>query len=152
MYIAIHQGPLSSGKRGGHAGGPALIELAETHGVTAVLAGHDHTYERIERAGVTYLVSGGGGAPLYERARPVEGSRAFASTYNWVRLEQTPDEVKAWAYSLEGALLDHAQLGGGALQPQRPKAALWLAALLFLSGLSFATLKMLRRGASVYKG
>jgi len=37
-----------------------------------VLAGHVHNYERYERNGVTYLVSGGGGATPYMVARSAD--------------------------------------------------------------------------------
>ena len=35
------------------------------HGVTMVLAGHSHAYERFEVDGIAYVVDGGGGALLY---------------------------------------------------------------------------------------
>jgi len=42
-----------------------LPKLAKQFGITAVFAGHDHAYERSVRDGVTYVVTGGGGAPSY---------------------------------------------------------------------------------------
>ena len=47
---------------------PTGCALFEAYGVRAVFAGHDHAYERMERRGVRYFVSGGGGAPVYRRA------------------------------------------------------------------------------------
>ena len=45
-------------------------------GATAVLAGHDHTYERIERDGIVYFVNGLGGRSLYGLSdTPVDGSQ-----------------------------------------------------------------------------
>jgi predicted phosphodiesterase len=44
-------------------------------GVDAVIAGHDHTYERIEHDGVLYFVNGLGGRSIYELGQPVEGSQ-----------------------------------------------------------------------------
>lgn len=43
-----------------------LVPLFEQHGVDVVLAGHSHTYERYLHHGISYVVTGGGGAPLYE--------------------------------------------------------------------------------------
>ena len=40
-----------------------LQPLFETHGVDIYWCGHDHHYERAEVNGVTYIVTGGGGAP-----------------------------------------------------------------------------------------
>jgi hypothetical protein len=43
-----------------------LVPIFELHGVDLVLAAHDHNYQRFaERNGVTYVVHGGGGAPIY---------------------------------------------------------------------------------------
>lgn len=107
--VAMHHGPLSSGHHGGHPEGDHLLEIAKKHGLTAYLAGHDHLYERIVQDGLTVVVAGGGGAPLYRRENHVHGSQAFSSTYNWVRLDVS-DRVELSAYSLEGVLLDRAEL------------------------------------------
>ncbi len=40
-----------------------LVPLFEQYGVQTVFSGHDHHYERGEVNGITYIVSGGGGAP-----------------------------------------------------------------------------------------
>lgn len=113
VFASFHQGPLSSGPHGPHPDGPGLVRLFERGGVTASLAGHDHVYERIVQNGITYLVSGGGGAPLYPRARFTNGSRAFASTYNWVLITIDGPRVDFEAFSLEGATLDR-----GTIAPQ----------------------------------
>src|SRR5262249_60241894 len=73
-FIVMHHPPYSVSIHGGR---PELREMwtpiFERYGVDAVFSGHDHVYERAERNGVRYFVSGGGGAPLYPRdprARP----------------------------------------------------------------------------------
>lgn len=43
----------------------ALHPLFRRHGVLLAFSGHDHMYYRTIRDGVTYVVTGGGGAPLY---------------------------------------------------------------------------------------
>ena len=45
-------------------GNQAFMDLMERRGVSYVFAGHIHGYGREERNGVTYVVTGGGGAPL----------------------------------------------------------------------------------------
>lgn len=61
-----------------------------------VSAGHIHNYERFEADGVTYLVSGGGGATPYEVDRT--GLDRFQGTdfpnYHYVRFELHGDRVK----------------------------------------------------------
>jgi acid phosphatase type 7 len=110
VFVAMHHGPISAGPHGGLPDGADLPELFAGRGVTAVISGHDHTYQRIERDGVTYLVSGGGGAPLYEKSRAVLGLRTFASTYHWVQVDLDRDRCELRVYALEGALLDRIEL------------------------------------------
>lgn len=49
-----------------------ITKLFETYGVLAVFSGHDHSYYRTMRNGVTYAISAGGGAELYELKRRAE--------------------------------------------------------------------------------
>jgi tartrate-resistant acid phosphatase type 5 len=63
----LHHPPFACG---GHLGSLRVLDrwvpLFERHGVQLVLSGHDHSYQRFaSRNGVTYLIHGGGGAPLY---------------------------------------------------------------------------------------
>ena len=52
-------------------GNEAFMALVAEHNVAAVLAGHIHSYDLAVRDGVTYLITGGAGAPLYpEETRP----------------------------------------------------------------------------------
>ncbi len=44
----------------------AFNDLFVEYGVDIVFSGHDHQYYRTERDGIQYVVTGGGGAPLYE--------------------------------------------------------------------------------------
>jgi hypothetical protein len=110
VFVAYHHGPLSSGPHGGHRHGRAISSLLEKYQVTASLGGHDHIYERLVQNGVTYIVAGGGGAPLYARRRIVEGSRVFADVYNWTEIILDGDRASLEAFSLEGATIDKVQL------------------------------------------
>jgi 3',5'-cyclic AMP phosphodiesterase CpdA len=100
--LTMHHGPLSSGHHGGHPQGDELLAVARARGVHAIFAGHDHLYERIVQDGLTVVITGGGGAPLYPRGHYVPGSAAFNSTYNWVLLAGH----ELTAYSLEGVEID----------------------------------------------
>jgi hypothetical protein len=116
--VALHHGPRSSGHHGAHPESERLLELAKKHGVHAFLAGHDHVYERVVQDGLTVLVSGGGGAPLYQRESWEPGSRAFSSTYNWVRLD-AGEKPTFTAYSLEGVVLDRDRIPPAISGPSR---------------------------------
>lgn len=144
--VALHHGPASSGKHGPHPDAGYLIAALQRLGVTASLAGHDHTYERIARGGVTYLVSGGGGAPLYKRRHLERGSRAFASTYNWSMLTLRDGGFDLVSRSLEGAVLDAARVAPGAGADVAPAPwAMWgAAAALWLVGLGYAVFRLVR--------
>jgi hypothetical protein len=65
--VYFHKPPYSSGNHGND--GPVrkhFVPLFIAHGVSLVLSGHDHSYERTRpQGGVTYIVSGGGGRGTY---------------------------------------------------------------------------------------
>jgi acid phosphatase type 7 len=49
------------------------VPILKKHKVDLVLSGHDHLYQRGERDGVRYIVTGGGGASLYGIRCGIEG-------------------------------------------------------------------------------
>lgn len=67
------------------------------HARIVVSAGHIHNYEREERAGVMYLVSGGGGAKPYEVDRTAADLYQAADfpNYHYVRIELTDGRLRA---------------------------------------------------------
>ncbi|MGA2777783.1 MAG: metallophosphoesterase [Steroidobacteraceae bacterium] len=67
------------------------------HARILVSAGHTHNYERQQRSGVTYLVSGGGGAKPYEIDRTAEDLYQATDfpNYHYVRLELTDGRLSA---------------------------------------------------------
>jgi tartrate-resistant acid phosphatase type 5 len=70
-FVVFHHAPFSSGPNGSTA---ALQWPYRSWGASAVVAGHDHTYERIVRDGLPYFVNGAGGYELYAFGPPVAGS------------------------------------------------------------------------------
>jgi tartrate-resistant acid phosphatase type 5 len=64
--VYMHHPPYSSGKYGSGKRGQWPYQR---WGATGVLAGHDHTYERIIRDGIPYFVNGLGGCEIYEFRR-----------------------------------------------------------------------------------
>lgn len=69
--VFIHEPFYSSGRHGSNLHQRrALGPLFEKGGVALVFSGHDHLYERTKSIkGVTYIVTGGGGAPLYNATK-----------------------------------------------------------------------------------
>ncbi|MBA7553250.1 3',5'-cyclic adenosine monophosphate phosphodiesterase CpdA [subsurface metagenome] len=71
---------------------PILIE----YGVDLVFSGHDHYYYRTIREGVTHIVTGGAGAPLYiptETDQAEEEDKYFAE-YHYCNITVTEDYIK----------------------------------------------------------
>lgn len=68
--VILHEPPFTSTV--GRADNPAvrgeLVPLFEQSGVDVVFCGHSHTYERYLHNGIYYIVTGGGGGPLYPLA------------------------------------------------------------------------------------
>ncbi len=67
------------------------------HARIVVSAGHIHNYERKERGGVMYLVSGGGGAKPYEIDRTADDLYQGADfpNYHYVRIELDDGHLRA---------------------------------------------------------
>lgn len=74
----------------------------QIHAEILVTAGHIHNYERTVVGGVTYLVSGGGGAHPYEVDRAPQDlyqDKDFPN-FHYVRLDFTKKEMKATMFRL----------------------------------------------------
>jgi acid phosphatase type 7 len=103
VFIVIHHPPLAdvqTEKLQDHNPRPNELSLAEyldgiargSHARFIVSAGHIHNYERLERAGTVYLVSGGGGARPYEVDRTSEDLYQGTDfpNFHYVRFELQP--------------------------------------------------------------
>jgi hypothetical protein len=106
VLIVMHHPPLAdvqSSKQTDHNPRPNELMLAEYLKTAAPLstarfvvsAGHIHNYERFAESGVTYLVSGGGGARPYEvdRTSLDQYQSADFPNYHYVRFELHNDRV-----------------------------------------------------------
>lgn len=64
-------------------------------GADAVLSGHDHTYERISRDGITYFVNGLGGMSRYTFIGAVDGSQVrYNRDYGAMLVEASEDTIR----------------------------------------------------------
>jgi len=112
-FIVVHHGPWSSGHHGDNvkmlmAGVP---EMLVRHHVDLVLAGHDHIYERGEREGLKYIVSGGGGAPLYPDITPKPSTRKAEATHHFVLVTVGEDHVRLTAKRPDGTTVESCGFG-----------------------------------------
>jgi predicted phosphodiesterase len=96
---------------GGHSGekwkARSMLErMFIEHGVDMVISGHDHDYERLERGGIVYVVSGGGGAPLRKEKTHSEFSRFFAAVNNYCALSVKGDVLTLDAFDIDDKQID----------------------------------------------
>jgi hypothetical protein len=110
VFVWFHQPPFSSGPHGYNQESPGidvrnyLVSIFQQYAVKAVLAGHDHLYERAlcteQGNPVRYVVTGGGGAPLsagHESYTYPPDSRATQE-----ELYDTTSESDAFHFSIIG--------------------------------------------------
>ncbi|MFN3199319.1 MAG: metallophosphoesterase family protein [Bradymonadia bacterium] len=113
-----HAGPYSSNPhRHGNPPLRPLLKKLKAAGMKALLAGHDHFYERgTTDDGLPYLVVGCGGAPLYPTVGPGkhDGYTAHASrsTYGYVRMHSAGPVLKGCAVDLDGTAFDCFSISG----------------------------------------
>jgi len=88
------------------------VPVFERHKVALVLNGHDHNYQRfVSGAGVTYVVTGGGGKGLYrlDACRGGEPRRvATAMRHHFTAVEVRARTLALTAVADDGAVLDRA--------------------------------------------
>jgi predicted MPP superfamily phosphohydrolase len=73
-------------------------ELFRNTGVKLVLSGHNHNYQRVEKDGITYVISGLGGQSKYKISNP--GNHMFADVYGFLNLSFNNK-------SIEGKFIDN---------------------------------------------
>lgn len=115
--LAVWHHPFdSSGPNGPNPQQRDLLELLYQRHVDVVVAAHDHIYERFAPMdashrsdpahGVRLFISGGGGAPPYQRARQAMRSELMISTHGMLRLK-LDTALYEWEYlGVNGNVLD----------------------------------------------
>jgi len=103
--VFMHHPPYSSGDHGSTS--EMQWPYAEW-GATAVIAGHDHIYQRIEKGGVLYIVNGLGGHPQrYDVHEPVDGSViSFNADHGALRVRATPERLELEFVTRDGKVVD----------------------------------------------
>jgi len=78
--VYMHHPPYSSGE---HGGAEVMRWPFAQWGADAVLAGHDHHYERLERDGIVYFVMGVSGSPKQYAIREIDPASKVRVTDVW---------------------------------------------------------------------
>jgi hypothetical protein len=120
-FVQSHYPIYSGGTTHGARGIPTIEKLCDTYHVAVYWSGHDHIYERSHQVyggqvvdtgddlsatkGTVYVVSGGGGAPLYGVA-PITTTHFQTSTNNYVDVLASPTTLTIKAYKVDGSAID----------------------------------------------
>jgi len=115
--LAVWHHPFdSSGPNGPNPTQRGMWELLYARSADLVVSAHDHLYERQAPQnpslqsdpvrGVRLFISGGGGAPPYQRARAARNSEMMISTHGMLRLKLEP-ALYEWEFiGANGSVLD----------------------------------------------
>jgi predicted phosphodiesterase len=109
-FVALHFGPVcgcSGIQHGSNDDARPVLDVAGRHRVAVIFSGHNHLYERGIKNGITYVVTGGGGAPLNSTGTTASTQATFAN-YHYVVVDLLGDEVHLTAKSAQGDVLDDA--------------------------------------------
>jgi hypothetical protein len=109
IFVSIHQGIESSGPHGPDKKLEKLgyIDLMKSCGVTMVIAGHDHFYERGVRDGLRYMVTGGGGAPVYTKEKKkTKNTQIRASERHFVLFQVDEENVSFEVFRSDGSTIE----------------------------------------------
>ncbi len=110
-FVFFHVPPYSSGWHGSFDADIANIRatlppLFEQYGVNVVFNGHDHDYERSVVNGVTYIVTGGGGAPLRPQVSTNSWTQYFTSTLHFVKISINGNSLSGVSIKPDGSQFD----------------------------------------------
>lgn len=108
--VYFHHPPYSSGT----VHGPTYVMRwpFEAWGATAVLAGHEHIYERILTGGIVYFTNGLGGRSLYPVGSPTAGSAAlYNADYGAMLVTASSDSIIFEFRTRTDSLIDRYAIG-----------------------------------------
>ena len=103
--VYFHHPPYSSGAV--HGSQTYMQWPFQAWGASAVLTGHDHTYERVIIDNFPYFVVGLGGRSIYEFGAPIPGSEVrYNEDFGAMRVDADASAMTFSFYSRVGALVD----------------------------------------------
>ena len=104
QLVLLHHAPYSSGT---HGSSVALRWPYAAWGADAVLAGHDHTYERLQIGALPYFVNGLGGMSRYSFNNPIAGSQVrYNADYGAMLVVASETDLTYQFVSRTGSVID----------------------------------------------
>lgn len=105
--VTVHQPLYTAGMHEpSYAGRRAWESLFKKYGVSLVLSGHNHDYERIRTGGITYITSGGGGAGLYPCVRSQPGLAMCKPVNQFLEVDSSPSGIAVRSVGTSGQTID----------------------------------------------
>jgi hypothetical protein len=115
QVVLFHHAAYSSGE---HGSTTAMQWPFGAWGADAVVAGHDHTYERIDVGGIPYFVNGLGGKSLYTFGTPVTGSQLrYNGNFGAMRIFADSEQMRFEFINIAGAVIDTFTTNGEVVVP-----------------------------------
>lgn len=130
-FVMFHEGPFSPGPHGPTPEAQEYLHpLFVKYKPRAIFCGHDHLYYRTVRDGITYIVTGGGGAPPYRpenqqitlpgdvyvhdtdsAGKPLPEAQYDALIYHAIQCQVNGPRVTMTVLRPNGTVIDHFTLG-----------------------------------------
>jgi acid phosphatase len=105
--VAMHQPMYTAGLHSPSYDARRLWEpVFKKYGVSLVLQGHNHDYERITTKGITYITTGGGGAGLYPCVRSQPGLVMCTPVNEFLEVDSSPAGIAVRAVGTKGNTID----------------------------------------------
>jgi hypothetical protein len=83
-----------------------LIPVFQQNNVRIVFSGHEHNYERFYDAGIYYIVTGGGGAPLYDKTLDSPYLQVFQMVHHYCFTTYDGENFVVKVYNDKDDLID----------------------------------------------
>jgi hypothetical protein len=116
-FVIAHHPPFTAVARrqGDNPHMTALVPMFEKYRVTAAFFGHDHNYQHYLKNGIHYVITGGGGAPLYDVDKPADGITVkVVSVEHFVTVRVDGKIAHIEAIGVDGRKLDEIEVHAGA--------------------------------------
>jgi hypothetical protein len=108
-FVVAHHPPFTAvfKRQGSNPHITALTPIFEKYHVSVGFFGHDHNYQHYLKNGIHYVITGGGGAPLYDVSKPPQGITVRVNKIeNFVSVAVNGKTAHLSAISIEGRTLD----------------------------------------------
>jgi len=115
-FVFGHHPPMTAvaSRQGDNPHMMGLELLFQKYKVTAGFFGHDHNYQHYLKNGIHYVITGGGGAPLYDVDKPPDGiTLKVVSTEHFVTVSVEGKTARIEAIAVDGRKLDEIEFQAG---------------------------------------